>query len=272
MQETKIHPLAYVEDGAILGHGVQVEPFAVVKKNVTLKDHVTVHSHAYIDGYTTIGEYSEIWPSASIGTKTQDKKYQGERTYVYIGKRCEVREFVTINSSSGKDTVVSVGDHCLIMAYCHIAHNCTLGDNVVMSNNAMLAGHVDVGDYAIIGGMTGIHQFTRIGNHAMVGGMSRVTRDVLPYSIGTGNPYSVTGVNRIGLKRRGFSFETRIALMQAFRLVYSPLPLEEALVQIKNTVPVCQEIKNLLEFCETTQRGLSGVAEQTKEKLAQLQV
>src|SRR5690606_37728245 len=157
-----IHPQAVIEPGAKIGNNVTVEPFAVVKKTVTLEDDVVIKSHAYIDGYTTIGEGTVIWPGASIGTKTQDLKYRGEKTFVVIGKRCEIREFVTINSSSQENSTVRIGDHCLIMAYCHIAHHCELGNRVIMSNCAMLAGHVTIEDCAIIGGMTPVHQFSRI--------------------------------------------------------------------------------------------------------------
>ena len=224
MAQSFIHPMAIVEPGATIGENVTIEAFAVVKKNVFLADNVVVKSHAYIDGHTTIGDGTIIWPGASIGTKTQDLKYRGEKTYVVIGKNCEIREYITINSSTSEGSTVSVGDHCLIMAYCHIAHNCTVGNNVIMSNNALLAGHVIVEDFAIIGGMTPVHQFSRIGCHAMVGGMSRVTQDVPPYTVGGGIPYQFGGINRIGLKRRKFPFETRQALARAFRISLSLLP------------------------------------------------
>ncbi|MBM3199051.1 MAG: acyl-ACP--UDP-N-acetylglucosamine O-acyltransferase, partial [Chlamydiae bacterium] len=218
MSKSNIHPLALVEPGAKIGDHVTIEAYAVVKGTVTLEDHVVVKSFAYIDGFTTIGEGTVIWPSASIGTKTQDLKYKGETTYVRIGKYCEIREFVTINSSCQEGSVVRIGDHCLIMAYCHIAHNCEVGNRVIMANSAMLAGHVTVEDYVIIGGMTPVHQFCRIGRNAMVGGLSRITHDIPPYTIGASIPYKIGGLNIVGLKRNGFSFEERKALFQAFKL------------------------------------------------------
>ena len=266
MSKSNIHPQSIVEPGAKIGAGVTIEAYAVVKENVTLEDGVTIKSHAYIDGYTTIGEGTTIYPSASIGTKTQDLKFQGEKTFVKIGKYCEIREFVTINSSCIEGSEVTVGDHCLIMTYCHIAHNCSLGNRVIMSNNATLAGHVTVGDHAIIGGMTPVHQFSRIGCYAMVGGMSRVTHDIPPYTIGAGIPFKFGGLNLIGLKRQGFSMETRRALSHAFRLVYrSGLHVEDALQKIELELPMIPEVKHWINFCRETKRGLMGLQEPSNQ-------
>lgn len=257
---SNIHPLSIVEPGAKIGKNVTIEAFAVIKGTVTLGDNVVIKSHAYIDGYTTIGEGTVIWPSASIGTKTQDLKFRGEKTYVTIGKRCEIREFVTINSSTHEGSFVRVGDECLIMAYCHVAHNCELGNRVVMSNSAMLAGHVTIEDCAIIGGMTPVHQFSRIGCYAMVGGFSRVPRDVPPYTVGGGFPYRFGGINIIGLKRHKFPLEVRSALSKAFKLTYrSGLHLEQAIGQIENELPLHDEVKHWIDFCKTSKRGLIGL-------------
>ncbi|HSX11124.1 MAG TPA: acyl-ACP--UDP-N-acetylglucosamine O-acyltransferase [Chlamydiales bacterium] len=263
---SNIHPQAIVEPGAKVGKNVTIEPFAVVKKTVTLEDNVIIKSHAYIDGHTTIGDGTVIWPGASIGTKTQDKKYRGETTYVIIGKRCEIREFVTINSSCEENSTVRIGDECLIMAYCHVAHNCIIGNRVVMSNSAMLAGHVVIEDCAIIGGMTPVHQFSRIGCYAMVGGFSRVPRDVPPYTVGGGIPYKFGGVNIIGLKRNKFPLDVRIALSKAFKITYrSGLHLEEAISQIEKQIDPHKEVLHWLEFCKTSKRGLLGLEGVTKQ-------
>lgn len=252
-----VHPMAIIEEGAVLGDNVTVEAYAIVKATVTLENNVTIKSHAYIDGHTTIGEGTTIWPFASIGTKPQDLKYRGEKTYVKIGKRCEIREYVTINASCGEESMVVVGDDCLIMAYCHIAHNCVLGNHVIMSNCAMLAGHVIVGDYAIIGGMTPVHQFSRIGRHAMVGGFSRLSRDVAPYTIGGGDPFRLAGLNLVGLKRRGFSNEERETLGQAFKITFrSNLLLEEALQKIEKEVDMNEHVAHWIAFCRSSERGL----------------
>jgi UDP-N-acetylglucosamine acyltransferase len=260
MAKSNIHPTAIVEPGAEIGENVTIEPYAIVKSKAKIGDGVTLKSHAYIDGNTTIGSNTTIWPFVSIGTKTQDLKFRGAKTYVVIGKNTEIREFTTINSSTCEGSTVRVGDNCLIMASCHIAHHCEVGNHVIMSNNSLLAGHVIVEDYAIIGGMTPVHQFTRIGCHAMVGGMSRVTLDVPPYTIGGGIPYSLGGVNRIGLKRRQFDFKARQALARAYRLVYrSRLHLEEALERIENELPALPEVRHFVNFCRETKRGLIGM-------------
>jgi UDP-N-acetylglucosamine acyltransferase len=255
-----IHPLAIVEPGAKIGKNVTIEAFAVVKKTVTLEDDVVIKSHAYIDGNTTIGAGTVIWPSASIGTKAQDLKFKGEKTYVEIGKRCEIREFVTINSSCQEGSVVRLGNECLIMAYCHVAHNCEIGNRVVMSNGAMLAGHVTIEDCAIIGGMTPVHQYTRIGAHSMVGGFSRVSKDIPPYTIGGGFPYKFGGINIVGLKRHKFPLEVRFALSKAFKLTYrSGLHLEEAISKIQAQLGGIEEVRHWIQFCKNSKRGILGL-------------
>lgn len=260
MNQTNIHPTAIIEPGAKIGTNVTIEPYAIVKSNVILEDDVVIKAHVYLDGYTTIGKGTVIYPSASIGTRTQDLKYNNEKTYVKIGKNCQIREFVTINSSCGENSEVTVGDNCLIMAYCHVAHNCTVGNRVIMSNNATLAGHVTVEDCAIIGGLTPIHQFVRIGRHAMVGGMSRVTHDISPYTIGAGIPFKFGGLNIIGLKRHGFSLKVRRELAKVYKLLYrSQLSFAEALKRIEADVEQIPEVIHWLNFCRESKRGLMGL-------------
>jgi UDP-N-acetylglucosamine acyltransferase len=255
--QANIHPLAFVEEGASIGKGVVIEPFAVVKKNVVLEEGVVIKSHAYIDGNTTIGAHTVIYPNASIGTKAQDLKFRGERTFVTIGRACEIREFVTINSSCQENSTVKVGNNCLLMAYCHVAHNCEVGNNVIMANNATLAGHVIIEDNAIIGGMSCLHQYVRMGAYSMVGGMCRITHDIPPYFIGGDVPFKFGGLNIIGLKRKGFSLETRCELSKAFKLLYrSGLSFAEALDRIEAQLPPSAELRHLLAFCRASKRGL----------------
>jgi UDP-N-acetylglucosamine acyltransferase len=269
---SNIHLQAIIESGAKIGKNVTIEPFAVIKSGVILRDNVVIKSHVYIDGNTEIGEGSVIWPGASIGTKAQDLKYRGEKTYVKIGKNCEIREFATINSSCQENSILRVGDNCLIMAYCHIAHNCTIGKGVIMSNSSNLAGHVVVEDYAIIGGMTPVHQFSRIGKYAMVGGFSGVSRDVPPFTIGSGHPYKVGGLNIIGLKRHKFSLEVRQHLAKAFKFTYRMnLRMEDALECIKNEVKLIPEVQYWVDFCNSSKRGLIGLEGITKTKKEELQ-
>lgn len=266
MGSSKIHPAAVIEEGAELGVNVTVEPYAIIKKNVKIHDNAVIKSHAYIDGNTTIGEGTTIWPSASIGTQTQDLKFRGETTYVKIGKNCNIREFVTVNSSCQEGSVVKIGDNCLVMAYCHVAHNCELGNHVIMANNAMLAGHVIVEDFAIIGGMTPIHQRVRIGKYAMVGGFSRITHDVPPYTIGAGYPYKLGGLNLVGLKRHQFPLDERKNLTKAFKLTYrSGMRLEDAMDELKKEIPDCDKVNHWIQFCQNSQRGIIGLAGGTQE-------
>ncbi len=256
-----IHPTAVIDPRAKIAKNVVIGPYCVIGQNVVLEEAVELKSHVVIDGYTTIGARTVVYPSAVIGTKTQDKKYRGEKTYVLIGSDCEIREFVTINSSCGEGTAVKVGNGCLIMAYCHIAHNCELGNNVIMANNATLAGHVIVGNSAIIGGLAAVHQFVRIGDYAMIGGMSRITHDVPPFTIGAGSPYRYGGLNLVGLKRHGFSLSTRSALSKAFKITCrSGLTLAEAIDRIENDVEALPEVKNWVDFCKSSQRGLMASA------------
>lgn len=259
MNKRSIHPTAIIEPGALIGENVTIEPYAIIKENVVLRDGVTIKAHVYIDGYTTIGEGTTIYPSASIGTKTQDLKFRGEKTYVKIGKNTEIREFVTINSSCQENSIVEVGDNCLIMAYCHVAHNCVVGNRVIMSNGATLAGHVNIADNAIVGGLTPIHQFVSIGRNSMVGGMSRITHDVPPFTIGGGIPYKYGGLNIIGLKRSGFSLPLRQELSRAFKLVFrSKLRLEESIARCEKELEHYEEVLHFIEFCKSSKRGLMG--------------
>ncbi len=260
MSQTNIHPTAIIEKDAKIGKNVTIEAYAIIKGTVTLEDNVTIKSHAYIDGNTTIGNGTVVWPSASIGTKTQDLKFRGEKTYVVIGKNCEIREFVTINSSCQEGSVVRVGDNCLIMAYCHVAHNCELGNRVILANSVNLAGHVIVEDHAIIGGMTPVHQFSRIGCYAMVGGFSRITHDVPPYTIGAGSPYKLGGLNLVGLRRNGFSLPLRKELAKAFKFLYrSGMKISEALEAIEREIEITPHLKHFIEFARTSKRGLIGL-------------
>ena len=272
---SNIHPTAIIHPDAKIGKNVTIEPYVIINGDVTIGDHVVIKSHAYIDGLTTIGEGTVVYPSASIGTKTQDLKFQGEKTFVKIGKNCQIREFVTINSSCREGTTVSVGDNCLIMAYCHIAHNCEIGNHVIMANGAMLAGYVVVEEFATIGGMTPIHQFVRVGSYAMVGGLSRITNDVPPYTLGGGVPYRLGGLNLVGLKRHKFQYELRKALSQAFRLTYrAGYPLTDALKAIERNVEKSRHVEHWLDFCRSSKRGLIGlqrVKNPDEDELAQYQ-
>jgi UDP-N-acetylglucosamine acyltransferase len=197
-------------------------------------------------------------PTSAIGAAPQDLKFKGEKTRVIIGNDNTIREFVTIHRATAAATGTTVmGDHNLIMAYSHIAHNCILDNHIIMVNAANLAGHIHVEDYAIIGGLTGVHQFTRIGAHCMIGGASAVTRDVAPYLIAAGNHATTHGLNVVGLKRRGFEEETINAIKRAYTLVFrSSLLLKTAIEMIRDEVEDIPEVRHFLEFIEKSERGL----------------
>jgi UDP-N-acetylglucosamine acyltransferase len=211
-----------------------------------------------IQSHTDIGEGCRIVQFASLGGPPQDLKYRGEDTRVVIGNYNTIREYVTINRSTTADIGVTIiGDHNLIMAYCHVAHNCKLGNHIIMANAANLAGHIHVEDYAIIGGLSGVHQFTRIGAHSFIGGASGVPRDVPPFVIVSGNLAKPYGLNIVGLKRRGFKEETLRALKEAYRMVYrSSLLLKTALAKIRDEVEDLPEVRQFVEFIERSQRGI----------------
>ena len=217
----KIHPTAVVAPDVELAEGVEIGPYAVVGPDVHIGENTVIGSHVVIEGHTDIGARCRVFQFASIGVQPQDLKFRGEPTRVVIGNDNTIREFVTIHRATVSDIGVTImGDHNLIMAYSHIAHNCKLGNHVIMVNAANLAGHIHVEDYAIIGGLTGVHQFTRIGAHCIIGGASAISKDVAPYLLVSGNRAKPHGLNLIGLKRRGFKEGTIRALKDAYRLIF----------------------------------------------------
>jgi len=254
----KIHPTAIISPEAEIAEGVEIGAYSIIGPDVHIGKHTVVGPHVVIESHTDIGERCRIYQFAAIGAAPQDLKFKGEKTRVIIGNDNTIREFVTIHRATAADTGTTVmGDHNLIMAYSHIAHNCILDNHIIMVNAANLAGHIHVEDYAIIGGLSGVHQFTRIGAHCMIGGASAVTRDVAPYLIAAGNHATTHGLNVVGLKRRGFDDETINAIKRAYTLVFrSSLLLKTAIDRIREEVDDVPEVRHFLEFIEKSQRGL----------------
>ncbi|MFI4947733.1 MAG: acyl-ACP--UDP-N-acetylglucosamine O-acyltransferase [Alphaproteobacteria bacterium] len=218
----QIHPSAIVTQGASLAGDVEIGPYCVIGEHVVLGAGVRLASHVVIDGRTTIGERTRIFPFASIGFETQDLKYRGEPSSLEIGHDNTIREHVTINpGTEGGGMVTRVGNHCLLMVGAHVAHDCQIGDHVILVNNATLGGHVVIEDHAILGGLSAVHQFVRIGRHAMVGGMSGVERDVIPYGVVIGDRARLTGLNIVGMQRRGFSRDDIQGLRSAYQFLFS---------------------------------------------------
>jgi UDP-N-acetylglucosamine acyltransferase len=253
-----IHPTAIIHPKAKVPSTCHVGPYCVIGEHVKLGDNCQLHSHVVIDGHTTLGRGNEIFPFASIGLKTQDLKWKGGTTYTQIGDNNTFREYVTIHSGTSDGEYTKVGSRNHILAYCHIAHNVTLGNNVIMSNVATLAGHVLVEDHAIIGGLAAIHQFCRIGAYSIIGGCSKVVQDVPPYMLADGNPATTRTINKVGLERNKFSDKAQAALKQAYKILFrEKLTIPNALSKIESDLPALPEIKHLVEFIRKSERGIS---------------
>ncbi len=231
---TTVHPTAIVSPGAEIDETVEIGPYCVIGEKVKIGEGGLLKSHVVIGGATTIGPNATVFQFASIGSQPQDLKYKGEDSRLIIGANAVIREHATLNTgTAGGGMLTQVGDNCLIMVGAHIAHDCKVGNNVIFANNATLAGHVEVGDYAILGGLCAVHQFVRIGQHAMVGGMTGVENDVIPYGSVTGNRAYLSGLNIVGLKRRGFSREAIHDLRHAYRVLFAPeKTLQERLSEV----------------------------------------
>ena len=216
------HHTSIISEKAVLGSNVTIGPYCIINENVKIGNNVNLKAHIYIDGNTTIDDNCTFFPYCSIGTSPQDLKYKGEKSKLKIGKNNIFREYVTVNPGTeggGLETVI--GDNCLFMINAHVAHDCKIGNNVIMVNNASIAGHVILEDYAIMGALSGAHQFCRIGKHSMIGGLSGVDSDVIPYGTVIGNRAYLSGLNIIGLKRRGFSKDIIQDLRKAYGLLFS---------------------------------------------------
>jgi len=254
----KIHPTAIISSEAHIEEGVEVGPYSIIGSDVNIGKNTIIGPHVVIDSQTDIGAGCRIFQFASIGAVPQDLKFKGEATRTIIGNYNTIREYVTIHRATSADIGVTImGDYNLLMAYCHVAHNCKLGNRIVMANAANLAGHIHVEDNAIIGGLTGIHQFTRIGAHCIIGGCSAVAKDVPPFTMASGNMAKLYGLNMVGLKRRNFSVETIQSLKQAYRLVFrSSLLLKTAIAKVKTEVADIPEVRQFIDFIENSQRGI----------------
>lgn len=252
MANANIHPTTIIEVGANIGSGCRIGPYCKVDSNVVLGDNCELISHVVVAGLTTIGAGTRIFPFASIGHQPQDLKYQGEASTLSIGERCIIREGVTMNpGTKGGGLKTTIGDSCAFLANSHVGHDCIIGSNVVFSNNVMLAGHCNVGDYAIIGGGAAVIQFARVGAHSFVGGMSGLENDLIPYGMALGNRAYLSGLNIVGLSRRGFSREEIHDLRRAYRLLFADEgTLKERMDDVAesfNHHPIVQEILTFIK-------------------------
>ncbi|MFK5925640.1 MAG: acyl-ACP--UDP-N-acetylglucosamine O-acyltransferase [Desulfuromusa sp.] len=255
-----IHSTAIIASGAELDPSVTIGPYAVIGEHVKIGSGTTVGPHTVIEGHTEIGCDNQIFQFASIGAIPQDLKFAGEVSYLKIGDRNRIREFVTIHlGTDDGGGVTTIGNDNLFMAYAHVAHDCIIKDYVILANAATLAGHVEVGDYAILGGLSAVHQFARIGCHVMASGGSMIGQDVAPYAIVQGDRAKVVGLNLTGLKRRGFSREALANIKSMYKLVFrSNLKLDEAIGKIEEQFnPSASEVATYLEFLKKSERGLA---------------
>ncbi|MFW5821967.1 MAG: acyl-ACP--UDP-N-acetylglucosamine O-acyltransferase [Tangfeifania sp.] len=250
-------PLAYVHPEAKVAENVVIEPFVTIDQDVVIGEGTRIGSSVTILPGTRIGKNCNIFPGAVIGAIPQDLKFKGEYTTVEIGDNNTIREYVTINRGTSSKGKTKLGNGNLIMAYVHIAHDCSLGNHIILGNNTQLAGEVVVDDWAIISGMTGIHQFCRIGSHVMIGGGSLVRKDVPPFIKASREPLSYVGINSIGLRRRNYSNEKIREVQEIYRYIYQKgLNTAQAIDIIETEMPATQERDEVLLFVKDSKRGI----------------
>jgi len=255
----KIHPTAVIDPQARVHASSEIGPYCTIGPDVELGEDCSLISHVVIQGRARIGSHNTFFPFCSIGMAPQDLSYAGEATRLEIGDHNEIREFVTINRGTVKGGgITRIGGHALIMAYCHIAHDCQIGDHVIMANAATLGGHVTVEDWAQVGALCPVHHFVRIGTHAFIGGGTTITRDVLPFSkTAAERGTSAYGINAVGLERRGFSKERIRKIHHAYKLLLaSKLNTSQALEKMKAEEDISEDVDLLIRFIESSERGV----------------
>ena len=254
-----IHPTAIVDTKAEIDVNVDIGPYSVIANNVSVGSGTVIGPHVIVDPYVSIGPDCHIFQYASVGAEPQAVKFKGEKTYVKIGRGTVVREFVTINRGTEFGSgVTEIGEENLLMAYCHVAHDCQTGRKVILANNATLAGHITIGDFVTVGGLVAIHQFVRIGEYAYIGGKSGVPKDIPPYVIAAGDRVKLYGLNRVGLKRHGFPETTVNALKKVYRIFFRiGISLNEAIERAQAEVDHLPEVVNFIKFIKSSHRGIT---------------
>lgn len=254
-----IHPSVIIDATAEIADGVEIGPGSIVGPHVTIGENTVIGPHVVLKGLTTIGPNCRIESGSVLGGEPQDFKFQGERSWLRIGANNIIREFTTIHRATGEDKATVIGDNNLIMAYCHIGHNCDLGSRITMANMVGISGHVVVEDRVVFGGMVGVHQYVRFGRLAMVGGFSKVVQDVPPFMMADGRPSRVYGLNVLGLRRAGVPTAVRAGLKQAYKFIYrSDMNLSQAIEAIEEEVEPNPECDYLLEFLHNVRLGFGG--------------
>jgi len=251
---------AIIDASARLAEGVTVGPFSVIGANAEIGEGTEIGPHAVIEAGSVIGKNCRIFQGAAIGGEPQILGFDRDiPSSVRIGDDTTIREFVTVHRSSKENESTVVGDHCMLMAYAHVAHDCHLGNHVIIVNYTGLSGHIIVEDHAFVSGLVGLHQFIRIGTNAMIGGVSRVSQDILPYSLVVGVPAELRGVNSVGLRRRNFKPEIRRSIKDAYKILMNPeLNTTQAVERIENEIEMLDEISHLIKFIKSSERGYIG--------------
>ncbi len=256
-----ISPLAHIHKDAQIGNNVTVDAFAVIEEGVEVGDGSHIMAHSVLMRNSILGKSCRIFPGAVIGAIPQDLKFDGEETLVQIGDNTTIREFVTVNRGTKDKWKTIVGNNCLLMAYCHIAHDCIVGNNAVIANTVQLAGHVEVGEYAILGGMAAAIQFAKIGAHSYIAGGTEIIKDIPPYIKAGRHPLSYVGVNSVGLQRRGFSSEKINGILEIYRNIYTRgLNITQATAFIENELPETDEKNEIIKFIKESKRGILKAA------------
>ena len=274
MSDIKIHPTAIVSPDAQIASGVEIGAYCVVDGLVEIGEGTILRPFSRVCDYTKIGKNCRIHEHAVIGGPPQDLSYKGEVTWAVLGDGVTCREYVTINRATGEGEITQIGDGCFIMENVHCAHNVKTGKFCTIANKNGIAGHVQIGDYAVIGGMSGFHQFVHIGSYCMIGGMSRITKDVPPFMMAVGAPIIVYDINKVGLRRRGFSQEQRTKIHNLYKKIYDEgLLFKEAIAQIEQDFPNDADAKLIVDFAHSTIRGFAprctkGEKNLTKEDMA----
>ena len=252
-----IHPSAIVDAKAELADDVTVGPFSIIEADVVVDAGTQIDSNVLMAAGARIGKNCRIHHGAVVGTIPQDLKFSGERTTLEIGDNTVIREFCDLNRGTEERGWTKIGKDSFLMAYVHVAHDCFVGDRVILANGVQLAGHVTIEDWVIVGGLTPIHQFCTIGQHAFVGGGYRVVQNVPPYILAAGEPLTYKGLNVVGLKRRGFSRDTLMALRKCFRYIYrAKLNTSQAIEAIQSEIPDLPEIRTVIDFIQDNERGI----------------
>lgn len=253
-----ISPHAIIDPAARIADNVEIGPWTYIGAEVEIGEGTVIGPHVIIKGPTKIGRENKFFQFSSIGEDAQDKKYKDEKTFLEIGDRNVFREFVTINRGVAQaGGITRIGDDNLLMAYVHIAHDCTIGNGTIFANHSTLAGHVNVGDYAILSGVAGVNQFCQIGQYSFIGAGTKVTKDVLPYVLVDGREAQACGLNIVGLKRRGFSAAVINHLRRAYKIIYrSDLTVAQAIEQLTVMLPECPELQLMIDAMQSSTRGI----------------